>query len=350
MAVLSTGSGSNGIMHRVARLSVLSLAAAVLGLGSQSARASDADWNAVVEAAKKEGTVTVYAVAGTARTKTALELFEKTTGIRVETLDARPAELRERIRNEVVAGRRIGDVVLTGSTIRNAIPLNIFEKHPAIPNIARIQKPSEDDGYVVPILISTFGLMLNNNMVKAGDEPKSWKDLADPKWKGKILANDPRAVGQGNVTFTVLLEKLGREAIEKMAPNITLATDVSVSERRVAQGEFAMYMAFGPANLPLYEGLPVRAWVPEEGSPYVESVMAMIKNPPHPNAARFLMNWLLSDEGQKIQVDYGVRSVTGVQSDKISEGVKRALQAKLLGQADPLKVNDQLAVMKEIFK
>ena len=54
-----------------------------------------------------------------------------------------------------------------------------------------------------------MGILINTRLVKPEDEPKSWNDLNDPKWKGKILSDDMRPLGSGNTMFAILQKKMG---------------------------------------------------------------------------------------------------------------------------------------------
>ena len=63
----------------------------------------------------------------------------------------------------------------------------------------------------MPTYILGYGILINKNAVKGDDEPKSWQDLKNPKWKGKIISDDPRALGGGNVMFSAFQDKLGED-------------------------------------------------------------------------------------------------------------------------------------------
>src|SRR3954468_1396170 len=212
---------------------------------SLPALAQDADWNKVIDAAKKEGKVVVYnSASGTAFYSTATKLFEKKYGIVVETLDVRASEMRERIRTEQAAGRFGADVTQPGSaTATNQARDNAFQPHGGVPLAKTVRTPFVVTDLQVPIFGQAYGIFINSTLVKPADEPKNWKDLLDPKWKGKILADDPRAIGGGQVMFFATYDAIGRDYHEKLAGHgLTFSRDLRNDEMRVARGEFPVYV------------------------------------------------------------------------------------------------------------
>ena len=77
--------------------------------------------------------------------------------------------------------------------------------------------PYEADDIRIPAEVISYCLMVNRNLVKPADEPKSWKDILDPRWTGKILSDDYRALGGGAVFFVVMYDTFGKEFHEKLA-------------------------------------------------------------------------------------------------------------------------------------
>ena len=161
-------------------------------------------------------------------------------------LEARASEVRERVRVEQSAGRFLGDIHHNGSTTTWLMNRDgNFQPHGPVPNIKNIVPPYEADDISVPCEVISYCLMVNRNMVKPADEPKSWKDILDPKWAGKILSDDYRALGGGAVFFVVMHDTFGKEFHEKLAAQKPVfSRDLANSERRVARGEFPLYLPF----------------------------------------------------------------------------------------------------------
>jgi iron(III) transport system substrate-binding protein len=187
--------------------------------------------------------------------------------------------------------------------------------------------------------------------VQPSDEPKSWKDLADPKWTGKILADDPRALGGGFNAFVAQHDKIGADFLKKLAgQKLVFSRDLRESERRVARGEFPVYAPFLFNDFSSMRGLPIKAIVPVEGVPYVQFVASMIKNAPHPNAALLFINFLLSDDAQVILANEGLGPAVDGLDAKIPEDLRPLVTAKEMGTSDWRREKELLQLAKDTFK
>jgi iron(III) transport system substrate-binding protein len=180
------------------------------------------DWDAVIAAAKREGQVVVYSTYMSPKTHQAVgEAFERKYGIRVELLQGR-GEIRERVRIEQASGRYLGDVLHTAITvaIRARDENHSLQPLGLMPGLARL-KPEfkrRADDFMAPIFTINYGILVNTRLVKPGDEPGGWQGLLDPKWKGKILADDPRASGGGRVMFHMTTTSLAAAFRRSLRP------------------------------------------------------------------------------------------------------------------------------------
>lgn len=339
-------------MTPIRRKTFLTLAASY-AVARPAAAEDDAEWQKVVAAAKKEGRITLYTASiGSPFQKEVLQRFEKTYGIRVEAFEARASEVRERVRIEQAAGRFAGDVHYNGQTATWLMERDgNFQPHGPIPNLKNIDSIYTVDGTRVPCEINSYGLLANRNLVKPADEPKSWLDLLDPKWKGKLLSDDMRALGGGSVFFVVMHDTFGKQFHEKYATQKpVLARDLAGSERRTARGEFPLYVPFLLSDYNQIRGLPVKPIVPAEGRPYVLFNLTVLKNAPHPNAARLFINFYLEPEQQLVFANAGFNPAVKGVVEKVPEDMRALIATKLMGTTVPPRQDEMMALAKEIYQ
>lgn len=334
--------------------------AALLGMVAGSAMLTapeiahaEDEWDKIVTAARKEGRVVLYsAFVGLAAHQDLKKDFEATYGITVDILEARASEVRERIRIEQAAGRFAVDVSENGrtTTTLQVEQDHVFDPHGPLPSLDRSKPEFRSDDIRVPVFAIVYGILANAQLVKPEDEPKSWLDLIDPRWKGKILSDDLRTLGGGGVLFFVLQEQFGRDFQEKLAKQeLKFSREIPANERRVARGEYPIYLPVSLTSVPELKGLPVRFLAPKEGLPYIGYDLALLKNAPHPNAARLLMEYCL---GRKMQQNFASLGLLPVTSDALSEvnpAIAELQKSKLLGTTDASRMDQMLALAREIY-
>jgi len=326
--------------------------ALVLGGIAAPAVAQDAAWDQLAAAAKKEGKLVFYTSARRVVPRAMIRLFEEKYGIQVDAVEGTPAQMRERVRAERSSGRAIGDVRMSGIT--SGVPEAAeghYQPHGGLPNSKLLRAPFADDGTIVPVTIERWIMLINSTLVPPADEPKSWRDLTDPKWKGKIGSNDPRAPSGAVGMYGVLLDKLGPGFIEGVKANQPVfEKDNILGERRTAQGEFSIYVPLVMADMEMLQGLPVKPIAPAEGSPYITTVAAMMKDAPHPNAARLFLNFLMSPEAQEQNVKLASEAVIGIPADKVPAEMKAIMATPLMGTPDPATFDDTIKTIGNMFR
>ena len=331
---------------------ILAAIAAMLTLPAP-ARAEEIE-QAAIDAAKKEGKVSLYtSFIGNPLHMNVVKTFEQKYGISVEVYDARATEINERVRTEQTTGRFLADVFQNGQATLERLEKEqgILQPSGDLPNAKFLRAAHPATATRAPSYILGYGILANVNLVKPDDEPKSWTDLADPRWKGKIMSDDMRAAGGGAILFAATHDALGADFHRKLALNdIVFSRDVGVDEKRVAAGEFPLRMPQLISNMLLLKGLPVRFVMPREGAPYVRFDLAVLKNAPHPNAARLFINHYLSEQAQVMYANGALIPVIEGAAAKASAETRAFASVKLMGTTKPETQEAMYALAKDIYK
>lgn len=283
---------------------------------AQGARSSE--WDAIVEAARKEGKV-VASIPPSAELRRLMELsFTRQYGIGVEFIPARGGSIIQRIVNEARAGVRYFDLHIGGteSVITGMLPENILDPVEPYFVLPEVKDPKQWWGghlwadnakqfLYVFVAYQTVSLWSNPNLYKPA-EFSSFDDLLNPKLRGKIGISDPRTPGSGSSMWSYMLYMKGEEYLKRLVgQNLFVTRDLRLLAENLARGKIAVTSGIGYSEfLPFIKvNLPVTPLpVPKEGL-YVSGGyghLTVLKNPPHPNAAKVFINWLLSRDGQEV--------------------------------------------------
>lgn len=331
-------------------LGALALAGALAA--TAAAQAPDAQWQKVIEAARKEGSVVMYNGApGSTTVRDINRMFEARYGIRVQAIEGRPGEIRERLRAERASGRAVADVFYSGRTLTDQLAREgALEPSGPLPNAKNFAPPAFAHQYGSMVNHVCYGILVNTRLVKPEDEPRSWNDLTDPKWKGKIISDDLRTVGGGGTLFTVGYDVLGPQFHEKLGQqNLHFSKDMRAEPRRVARGEYPIYI---PQPLPYsltLKGLPVKMIVPQEGCPVVTFDIVTIKDAPHPNAARLLADFYLSKEAQTVFAREGFNPVIEGITELVDPEIGKLLRSKVMGSTTIERRDELLPLAKKYY-
>lgn len=290
-----------------------------LGLAS-TLRAAEwkTEWDKTIEAAKKEGKV-VAALPNSADTrKNVGEIFAKRfPGIELEISSARGPSNAAKITAEHAAGVRYFDLLVSGtSTPFNLVKAGVTEPIEPLFILPEVREAKQWFGGHVWLDIaktSVYGFQSfrsdnfwYNATQVSGDDIRSYDDLLNPKWKGKIGYLDPRTGGGGSATWAFLLKTKGEEFLRKFAAqDLLLSRDQRQLADTLAKGKVPFtvglsYYTFAPF---LKAGLPVKPLPDMKEGSYTScgsGALTILKGSPHPNATKVFVNWLLSREGQEV--------------------------------------------------
>lgn len=278
---------------------------------------ADAEWSQIVEAAKKEGKLTIYGAFEQSLQDKYIPEFNKVYPfVSVEVVYGTGPASAEKVRAEVAAKKVLGD--MWRSFTDPALGMRdqgILEKWQA-PSLVKerdkfaYQKSDEDpQGYLNNVAAGVQGVMLNSKMVKPEDEPKSWFDLKDPKYMGKIIYADPRAPNSGQSMAWFLSQKYGKEGEDFLRAlgkqDLQYESSQPKIADEIARGERALGVPVQWISFKALEGPNVKFIQPKEGLYYSIANAVIVKGAAHPNAAKLWIEWEVSRAGQQVKVDVG---------------------------------------------
>jgi iron(III) transport system substrate-binding protein len=260
-------------------------------------------------AAKKEGSVTWYTSTPVETAQKIATLFQKETGIRVELFRSGGSAVLRRFMQEIDARRVIADVLTisdpaaAGALIKRDLfvafrPRN-FEKVPA-----EVKDPR---GYHVAQRLNLAGIVARTD--KGLALPKNWTDLTDPQYKGRMVMPDPSYTAIQLMIVGTLSKKYGWEFYQKLRANDVMIVQghQQVSET-LTRGE-RLLAAEGADQytwLDRKAGHKVQTIFPADGAFAISAPTAVIKGAPHPNAAKALAEFMISDTVQKLFPGEGI--------------------------------------------
>ena len=183
--------------------------------------------------------------------------------------------------------------------------------------------------------------------MKPEDAPKSFADLLDPKWAGKMVKGHPAYSGTIMTATFQIVRELGWDYLEKLSKQRVMQVQSSTDPpKKLALGERAVMADGNEYNLiQLKErGQPVEVVYPSEGTPIVTGPTAIFKSAPNPNAARLFQSYLHSREGQQLLVDFARQHSVHTQVDE-KPGTRKLSDIKLM-KDDPAGVEAQAEEIK----
>jgi ABC-type Fe3+ transport system substrate-binding protein len=287
------------------RLAAAALAVSTLLAFSLPAAAAD---QALIDAAKKEGTVVWYTtVIINQLVRPLADNFEKKYGVKVQYVRANASDTALKIINEARAGKVQADLFDGTSAAPPLKEAGLVAKY--VPDSAKALAPQFIDKDQQWVATHAYYMTpgFNTDMVPAKDAPKTFADLLDPKWQGKMAWNSSMSSSGGpgfvgNV-LTSMGDEKGMDYLKKLSAQKIINMDVSARQLldQAIAGEFpiALQIFNHHAVISAKKGAPV-SWIAMEPVTATLSVVSLTKDAQHPNAGKLLIDYMLSEDGQKL--------------------------------------------------
>jgi iron(III) transport system substrate-binding protein len=306
---------------------------------------------ALIDAAMKEGKVIYYTSTDLPVAEKLAKAFEaKYPGIAVRVERTGAERVFQRIGQEYSSNIHAVDVVNSSDAAHFIVWKRDGILAPYVPEDVAKFYPAEHkdpDGQFASFRVWLSIIAYNTNLVKADDAPKSFADLLDPKWKGKIVKAHPGYSGTIMTATQQLSRDLGWSYFEKLAKQKVMQVQSAADPpKKVCAGERAV-MADGTeymVNLLQSRGEPIEEVYAVEGTPLVTGPSAVLARAANPNAARLFYAWSMTAEAQQLNVEVGaLRSVHALVKDrperkKLSDiKTLREDAAAVADQADDIK-------------
>ena len=293
----------------------------------------------LAQGAKKEGEVLLYTSLVPQDLTALAAAFERKYGVKLKTWRANSEKVLQRALTEARAGRNDADLVETNGPQLESLyrekglqPL----RSPHLKDLMAQARPAH--GYWVGTRINMFVQSYNTNLVKKDELPKSYAELAHPRWKGRLAIE-----AEDEDWFAMIVKELGEEAGLRTFREIARVNGFSVRKGHtllaglVASGEipFALTTYSHGTEKMKQRGAPVE-WFAIPPAIGRANGIGVVAKPPHPHAAALFVDFLLSPEGQAILQKGGY--------------VPANLRVEDRAQKLPLKFIDPAVILDELDK
>jgi len=312
-------------MIRIAKFLLILLVTWNLGSSARAAQPKPTwqqEWDKTVEAAKKEGALSLYMYQGEGELGAFAQAFQKKfPEISVTVTPGRGNTFAPKIMAERRAGKYLVDGYMAGATTAYEVLyrgkiLNSVRAALILPEVLDESKwwqgqhhyIDPENQYIFVHLGSISEYVSYHTKSVDPNEIRSYADFLQPKWKGKILSRDPKISGSQRIGLRGYYHtpELGAEFIRRLygEMDVTLTQEIRQATDWLANGKFAICFFCSEILKSKAQGLPVdefRTAQWKESRAIAAGNMGSIalpSQPPHPNAAKVFVNWLLSREGQ----------------------------------------------------
>lgn len=298
-------------------------------------------WQTTLAEAKKEGEILIYTSQPGDAIRQIGNAFKEKYGIKVDVVSGRGPELAQKMQGERGAGIYSVDIVMAGGTnlVVTLKPQGFLDKIEPILVLPEVLDPRawrvgtvpyyDKDRYGIGMVASFNRYVLRNtDLTKEGDVT-SYKDLLKPRWKGKMVLNDPTITGAGNSFFTGLAAGVWNlEETRKFMAGLVMQEPIIVRDLRqqvewVSKGKYELGIAATPEQVAPFinMGAPVAQARVVEGAKMgaMAGGIGIVNRRPHPNATALFVNWILSSEGHAVFTK--TLGLPGGRADAPTEGI-----------------------------
>ncbi len=242
------------------------------------------------------GKVVIYSPAPKSTSDTITEMWNKKyPDIQIEIISAGTGELATRIKTERYNPR--ADVLLTGGQETLDTMLDLFQPYKCANDSAFKKEFKHPEYYYYAFSLPLQVFIINTKLVSEAEAPKTWTELGDPKWKGKIIMANPAVSGSAYAQLGIMLQLHGWDLVKKVVANANITSSSKLAYQNVANGEYAIGLT-GEANVfnLMQAGFPVKPIYPKDGTALRFDTVSIIKNGPNPENAKRFIDFVTSKE------------------------------------------------------
>lgn len=308
LAAAVLGASLTGCQSKPAETTAAETTAAEITKAETEASSEAETTKAETEAAEKpyEGT-TLNVMLAYGGAEAAFDAFTEKTGIKVEYVEISTGKALAQLQAE--NGNTTADIWFGGGvdSYISATDLGYLEQYVSPEAEAINPAYSDADGYWTGLALVPAGFLVNNDVLaeKNLEAPKTWEDLADPKYKGEIIMASPAISGTQyailNGTIQAYGEEKGWEVWKGINENVDFyAQGGGEPGPKCAAGEFGIaVLAMTGGTFAMEDEYPVTAVYPEDMIPWTPAPIAIFKNSQNKDAAKVFVDYFLSKEGQE---------------------------------------------------
>jgi iron(III) transport system substrate-binding protein len=317
------GFNRRDVLKGTTALTLAATAGPVRAQVTSSAPAADTITPELIAAAKKEGRVVYYTAIDLAVAERIAKAFEAKFGVPVRVERTGAERVFQRIGQEYASKIHSVDVVNSSDAAHFIVWKRQGILAPHVPeDVAKFYAADHKDagGMHANFRAGMSVIGYNTKLVTAAEAPKSFADLLDPKWMGKMVKAHPGYSGNVMTATFQITRDLGWEYLEKLAKQKIMQVQSSTDPpKKLALGERAVMIdgnEYSALQIKEKAG-PIEIVYPTEGTPMAVGPNAIFKAAPNPNAARLFNNWCFTAECQQLIINVGsLRSLHPQAKDK----------------------------------